>query len=306
MSTEEENDEYLWSKTGPPDAEVVRLERALGRFRDGSELARASTGGARRILFAAAAVIAVALGAWWFVAGRASTSGYAVHGLADRRTIDVGDEVAFATDASVDLGALGEVRVAAGSRLGVLERGAELEKLYLERGRISASILARPRLFQIGTPAGLSIDLGCRYDLAVDDAGTTTLSVRTGRVAFATDGREVLVPRGATCRSVPGRGPDTPVYENAEPDFVAALRAVEFASEPDEDAIARVCTLARREDSLSLFHLLDAPSRALRARVFERLSELYARPIDVTAEGVLAGDEAMRASWREEIERDWR
>lgn len=306
MSTEEENDEYLWSKSGAPDAEVVRLERALGRFRHGRATSSTSNRRTHRVLFAAAAVIAIALGAWWFVAGRAPTSGYAVHGLADRRTIDVGDEVAFATDASVDLGALGEVRVAAGSRLGVLARGDELQKLYLERGRISASILAKPRLFQIGTPAGLSIDLGCRYDLAVDDAGTTTLSVRTGRVAFATDGREVLVPRGATCRAVPGRGPDTPVYENAEPDFVAALRAVEFASEPDAEAIARVCTLARREDSLSLFHLLDAPSRALRSRVFERLSELHARPTDVTAEGILAGDASMRAIWRSEIEQDWR
>jgi hypothetical protein len=304
MSTEEQNDEYLWSKTGAPDPEVARLEDLLGRYRDGSEPIRRSS--PRRFFLAAAAVIAVALGAWWFAAGRASTSGYAVRGLAGTSAIDVGDEVAFANDGAVDLGELGEVRVAAGSRLGVLERGDELHRLFLERGRISASIFAKPRLFQIGTPAGLSIDLGCEYDLAVDDAGMTTLSVRTGRVAFESEGRKVLVPRGATCRAVPGRGPDTPIFEDAEPDFVAALRAVEFAAVPDEAAVARVCELTRREDSLSLFHLLDAPSRTLRARAFERLSELYPRPTDVTSDGVLAGDESMRASWREDIELDWR
>ena len=61
-----------------------------------------------------------------------------------------------------------------------------------------------PQVFQVGTPAGWSIDLGCEYDLAVDDGGAALLEVRTGRVAFRAAGREVIVPRGFGCRTAPG------------------------------------------------------------------------------------------------------
>ncbi|MCC6407188.1 MAG: FecR domain-containing protein [Planctomycetes bacterium] len=312
MSTERRDDEYLWSKRGPPDREVERLERLLGRFAEPAPNANAASTEptadvrARAWLpwLAAAALVVVALGAWRLFASR--DGGYEVRGVAGMRSLGVGESLDASADAELDLGRLGELRVAKGSRLRVVERGDELHKLYLERGAISASVVARPRLFQIDTPAGLSVDLGCEYDLAVDDAGQTTLSVRTGRVAFETEGRKVLVPKGAICRSLPGRGPDTPVFLDAAPDFVAALRSVEFASEPDPDALSRVCELDRREDSLSLFHLLDAPSRELRARVFARLSDAYPRPSDVTLEGILAGDERMLASWRTELEPDWR
>ncbi|MBI5431448.1 MAG: hypothetical protein HZA52_01320 [Planctomycetes bacterium] len=363
MSTEQQDDEYLWSKRGPPEREVERLERLLGRFAEPAPIAQAARtdapaqrvasapdesaqrvelapgeaserglrsrdASAQRVPFApgasgprfarspgarmrarrpwlvAAACVVVVLGAWRLFASR--DDGYAVRGVAGTRSLGVGESLDASADAELDLGRLGELRVAKGSRLRVVERGDELHKLFLERGAISASIVARPRLFQIDTPAGLSVDLGCEYDLAVDDAGLTTLSVRTGRVAFETDGRKVLVPKGAICRSLPGRGPDTPVFLDAAPDFVAALRSVEFSSQPDPEALARVCELDRREDSLSLFHLLDAPSRELRTRVFARLSDAYPRPSDVTLEGILAGDERMLASWRAELEPDWR
>ena len=322
MSTEERDDEYLWSKRGAPDPEVERLERLLGRYAEPAATAPNSLAGERdladrareatshrashawRPWLAAAAIVVVALGAWKLLASNGG--GYEVRGVAGTRSLDVGESLDASADAELDLGALGEVRVVKGSRLRVVERGDELHKLYLERGAISASIFAAPRRFQIDTPAGLSVDLGCEYDLVVDDAGATTLSVRTGRVAFETDGRKVLVPHGASCHAVPGRGPDTPVFHDAELEFVAAVRAVEFASEPDEASIARVTELDRREDSLSLYHLLDAPSRELRGRIFDRLAQVYPQPNDVTREGIVAGDERMRASWLAELEADWR
>lgn len=306
MTRSEEHDQdpqsYLWSKSGPPDPQIERLERLLGRFAHAPHAP--SPAASRRVWLAVAALAVAALGTWLALARE--EGGYALRGVEGLSSLGVGDELVAHSDAELDLGELGEVRIAKGSRVRVLARDAELSKLFLERGRLSASVIARPRHFQIGTPAGLSVDLGCEYDLEVDETGSTTLAVRTGRVAFETEGRKVLVPRNASCRALPGRGPDTPLFAGAAPDFVAAVRAVEFDGRPDEAAIARLIELDRREDSLSLFHLLDAPSRDLRGRLFDRLATVYPVPPGVTREGIVAGDERMRASWRAELEVDWR
>ncbi|MCK6447926.1 MAG: hypothetical protein L6Q99_16155 [Planctomycetes bacterium] len=295
----DEHDDYLWSRSGAPDPEVARLEALLGRF-----AAPKPRVFPWRALVAAAAVVMLAFGAWFALAR--GGDGYELRGADGVRRLGPGDEFVATDDAELDLGRLGEVRVARGAKLRVVERSEELAKLFLERGTLSASVIARPRHFQIGTPAGLSVDLGCEYDLSVDDTGVTTLSVRTGRVAFETEGRKVLVPRGASCRAVPGRGPDTPIFDGAAADFVAAVRAVEFASAPDAAAIARLVELDRREDSLSLFHLLDAPSLELRERLFDRLATVYPLPDGVLREAVVAGSELARLAWRVEFESDWR
>lgn len=295
----DEPDDYLWSRSGAPDPEIARLEALLGRF-----AARKPRKFPWRALVAAAASVLIAFGVWFAFAR--GDDGYELRGADGVRRLGPGDEFVATDDAELDLGRLGEVRVARGAKLRVVERSDELAKLFLERGTLSASVIARPRHFQIGTPAGLSVDLGCEYDLSVDDTGVTTLSVRTGRVAFETDGRKVLVPRGASCRAVPGRGPDTPIFDGAAADFVAAVRAVEFALQPEAAAIARLVELDRREDSLSLYHLLDAPSRELRERVFDRLATIYPLPNGVLREAVVAGSEPARLAWRVEFESDWR
>lgn len=311
MSTSEEHDEYLWSKSGPADPEVERLEALLGRYRHVPAASPIPLAPARAARFpfgwalAAAAVLAV-VGAGAWIWSRDTGAGYRVDGLAGLSRLFAGDEFEAREDVRVEIGALGDVSVRAGSRMRVEDDGEKHHRLFLEEGKLSARIFARPRLFQIGTPAGLSVDLGCRYDLEVDAEGLTHLAVTSGRVAFETDGRKVLVPEGAACDALPGRGPNTPVFLDADARFVQAVREVEYDAEPDAAAVEQLTSLARREDSLSLFHLLDAPSRSLRERVYERLSVMYELPDDATREGLVEGNAAMRLAWREEMDHDWR
>jgi hypothetical protein len=64
------NDDYLWDKSGEPDAEVERLERLLGKFHHQPQPLEMPAPTPRRMLFpslavaAAVALIAVALGVW--------------------------------------------------------------------------------------------------------------------------------------------------------------------------------------------------------------------------------------------------
>ena len=181
--------------------------------------------------------------------------------------------------------------------------------LWLERGTISATIFAAPRLFQLGTPSGIAVDMGCAYTATVDDAGITRLAVTLGQVSFETPQRKVLVPRGASARAWPGRGPGTPVWDDVPTEFRAAVERLDAsigsAATPAAE-LATVLATERTEDSLSLYHLLDsALDGAPRAQIYERLVALAPPPEGVTRAGCLARDPGQLLAWRDAMGWAW-
>lgn len=328
------DDRYLWDKSGPADPEVARLERLLAPrawapdARSAAELERALADGParasrrvparatrppRRLVLAgslaavAALVVALALLGPRPDERRGETerAGYRVHGLAGRERVAVGEELVVAGEATLEIADLGEVTVEPGSRVGVVAAGADLHRLTLAEGALRARILAPPRLFQVDTPAGLTTDLGCEYTLRVLPDGSAEMAVLSGQVAFELDGREVYVPAGAACTSSPATGPSAPLFADAAPAFRAAVERAERAPEPASADLDVIAGIDRREDGLTLFHLLDAPSPALRERAFARLSDLFPKPPGAT-DAELRVPGPARAAWLEAMKPHWR
>lgn len=309
--SDDETDEYLWEKRGPVDPELARLETLLGRYRlerepfAAPEPARRFT--PRRVIGLAAGLAAAGILFWAF--GGLRSSGYRVIGVEGRELVRAGERFSTGAGAGarLEIGWLGHVDVEPNSRVAVEDCGKDAHRLFLERGSVKAKIWAQPRLFQIGTPAGNSIDLGCAYELDVADDGISRLRVTTGQVAFEFQGREIYVPAGWTCTSDPQRGPGAPVNDEASAEYRAALEAVEFAADPDPALVARVLDVGH-EGTLTLWHLMTSARTAasLRHAAFEVLAKDYWRPAWVTEDGVLAGDAKMRAAWLEEMKPAWR
>jgi hypothetical protein len=309
------DDRYLWDKTGPVDADVERLERELGRFRH--ERRPLPLTRRRRILpramFAAAAALLAAAGLAWVVRAGASPrwrveslQGTAVAGAAPvhaPRALPAGQgvETDGVSRAKLKMGRVAEISVGPNSRLRLLPSRAAEQRLALDRGTIGAKIWAPPRFFIIQTSSALAVDLGCAYTLAVDDAGIGLLRVETGWVSFERDARESIVPAGAACATRPGKGPGTPYYEDAAPEFREALERLDLGT-GGEAALATVLSSARKRDGLTLWHLLARTAGGNRERVCERLEQLVPPPAGVTREAVLRGDARGLERWRWELE----
>lgn len=300
--------DYLWDKSAPADPEVERLERLLGRFRyRGSVPAPRARIRHLRPWLAAAAGVAAALAAVLVPLGRGG--GYRVAGVEGRTRVSAGEVLeVVGRSARLRIADLGEVELEPGSRLAVesVERG---HAFYLERGRLTARIDAAPRLFQVGTPAGVSIDLGCVYTLAVAEDGETLLEVSTGQVAFAFEDREVYVPAGASCRSVPGRGPSPPVFDDAQPTRKLALDRC-AAGLPKEDDLAHLLDLSDRDDALPLFALLFDPAQPIdvREKIYDRFRHHFHLPpeSEIPRAAVLGCDGRAREAWLDSLRSNWR
>ncbi|MGH9399794.1 MAG: hypothetical protein ACRD00_05465 [Thermoanaerobaculia bacterium] len=314
MDDRNENENaYLWDKSGPPDPEVERLERLLHPLGLRSQKPRLWPRRRGPILaIAVAAAVLLAAGAVWIartldrgdwnVARVAGTPAVAARPMGETGRLSVGQviETDAASRARLSVGLIGEVEVSPNSRLRLVRASSTDHRLALERGSISARIWAPPRLFFVQTPSALAVDLGCVYRLDVDDAGAGLLSVTTGWVALEDAGREAVVPAEASCRLRPGAGPGTPFFDDASPAFRAALDRIDAAPR-DAGALETLLGQARRRDALTLWHLLSRLSPEASGRVYGRLAGLVAPPAGVMREGIERHDAQMIDLWRSEL-----
>jgi ferric-dicitrate binding protein FerR (iron transport regulator) len=321
------SDDYLWERGGPADADVERLERALAPQRWSGRIPALPPRPRRRpwipalALAAAAAALIVLPLVLDREAGADRDISYRVETLAGAPRVESRshDELlrpgdALVTDARsrarVEIAELGDVVLEPGTRLRV-ERpqqgaaGAE-HLLFLERGTVAASIFAAPRVFQVGTPAGIAVDLGCIYTASVEEGGATRLAVVSGQVSFEADGRRAIVPSGAWCRALPGAGPGPAFREDAPEALVEAVARLLAAALPSPAEIERVLDAARPgEDALTLWHLLEHPSEPVRVAVYGALAAVEPPPEGADRAALTAGDRAALDRWRHAMSWSW-
>jgi len=199
--------------------------------------------------------------------------------------------------ALIAVGHIGQVEVKPGTRLQLVAARRDDHRLALARGGIDATVDAVPRLFFVDTPAGTAIDLGCAYTLETDSLGNGRLHVTRGEVAFETGPRSSRVLLGAIIQTRPAIGPGIPYVEDAPGPLVRALVAFDF-EKGGARAARTILALARAQDAMSLWHLLQRVDPALRAMVYDRLAALVPPPPGVTRSRAIALDSrALEGYW---------
>jgi len=115
------------------------------------------------------------------------------------------------------------------------------------------------------------------------------LHVTAGEVEFQTGSHASRVLLGALMQIRPTTGPGIPYVEGAPAPFVRALIAFDFAQRGTRArAIRTVLALARPQDALSLWHVLQRVDPALRGVVYDRLAALVPPPPGVTRRAAIA------------------
>jgi hypothetical protein len=298
------NEDYLWDRSGKPDAELVRLEELLGRFRvSGTHryfVPVRSPRLGKRWALAAAAVLAVgvALAVYKIHATgpvtpwQLSLAGRKPRAVRAGQAIDTSNEIG----ATMESEFAGRIDIERDSRLRLLSTRDDEQRFALDHGTIHALIWAPPTKFVVDTPSAQTVDLGCQYSLRVARDGSGFLTVETGWVAFQWHNLESFIPAGAACATRPGHGPETPYFLDAPVALTAAVSR--FDTTGDWDALKAALPLARERDALTLWHLLQRTRGAQRGELFDRFAALVTLPPDVSRKSILHGDRnAIDAAW---------
>jgi hypothetical protein len=327
-------DDYLWDGSGEPDPEIQKLETSLGRYRHNQPATPFEKIADMRpvkqhwnffsltwpyqlaaigaIFLVAATVFLVRrprltgnAGPSWDVARLEGTPRVGWHSVGEKSgPLKLGIGQTLVTDnssrATITLDETGRIEVGVGSRLRLVTSGSGHKRLSLERGTIHAIIWAPPGEFVVDTPSAVAVDLGCVYTLHVDDSGAGLLRTTMGWVGFKLNGHESFIPAGAVCKTRPKIGPGTPYFEDASASFRDALSRFDFESNAPTERNALLGILlvdARKDDSLTLWHLLSRVNETDRPAVYDRLASLARPPAGVTREGILRLDRPMLDAW---------
>jgi hypothetical protein len=313
------SDDYLWDGAGTPDPDVQRLEALLGRLRTplaGAPAPRLPQQPTRwrtpRYLapaLATAAAVLIMIGITlrtraagsWEVASLAGQPRVGSSALDGTGRIAVGQTLVTdaASQARLTVGRIGEVTIDSNTRVRLVAARDGRHQLALDRGTLHAVINAPPGQFVVNTPSATATDLGCAYTLHVDEAGAGYLTVTSGWVALDLNGRESLVPVGASCRTDARRGPGTPSYDDADPEMRRALEGFDEA----RDAASRSAALrvvlghAGPGDAMTLWHLISRADAVDRPAIVDALEDLLPMPPGVTRDAILRLDHSALDQW---------
>jgi hypothetical protein len=262
-----------------------------------------------------AAAVALALGVGVFVITRPPRAAWEVArvkgGQTEKGSISEGEWLQ--TDASsraritlsnAIIGDIGTVEVEPNTRVRMVASTPGEQRLRLARGEIRASVSAPPRLFFVDTPASTAVDLGCAYTMNADEDGNGLLRVTLGWVSLEWEGRESLVPAGASCQMRPKIGPGTPYFDDASRGLRLALADFDFGKGGDAE-LDTILAEARVRDTLTLWHLLSRVEPGGRQRVYNRIVALVPLPKGVSPDKALQLDAAVLKLWREELAWKW-
>jgi hypothetical protein len=206
--------------------------------------------------------------------------------------------------ARIEVASIGNVEIGPNSRVKLVGTNETQHRLSLERGSLHARIAAPPRLFIVDTPSAAAVDLGCEYTLEVDSAGNSKLNVTSGFVALEDAGRESIVPAGASCLTMKGKGLGTPFSAEATHEFMRALHSFDFGNGGSR-AVKEIVRQAEFYDIITLWHLLSRVTKNDRPAVYDTLARFVAPPDGVTREGILSLNKRMLEDYRAAVETAW-
>jgi len=280
------NDDYLWDKSGEPDAEVQKLEELLGRYRsaaampDFNRVAVIRRHPLRPFAVAAALIVCAILGAIRFYTPANRWRAIDESGVADvpHSLLRAGD-VVRTERGSVRLQspAVGTIDLGANTTVRLVENRSRRHRLALAAGTIHAKTTSQPGVFVIDTPKARAIDLGCEYTLTIAPNGGGVLHVIAGWVDLTHDYEQSLVPQGASAFIGSDRSLTVPIFDDAAPRFKTAVL---------QHDVPAIVALARTRDAFTLLNLFRLSTPDERMLLYDRLEQLVPPPPSITRESV--------------------
>jgi hypothetical protein len=214
--------------------------------------------------------------------------------ITDQGILKIGERLVTDSEsrARLKIGTFGEIDIEPQSEIKIIETKSSEYQLVLSKGKISVRTWAAPKLFSIETPSASVKDFGSIYYLSVDEKSITKLQVKTGWVLIEANNIKSLSGAASICYADKMIGCGAPFSIDASDAFQNALHKLNFEN-GGEVELEKVLSESRKEDLISLFHLLTRSQQMDRERIYNRITQLFVIPQSITRKGIIIGDQEM-------------
>lgn len=199
-----------------------------------------------------------------------------------------------------------QIRMSANAQLRLADARPERSRLDLAVGRLWARTKKTPAALEIRTPAALGVVRGTDWDLEVDDAGRTTLTVLSGLIVLSNPQGEVEVGPAEQAYVEPGKAPvkrrlvqprERVQWVMADP--MSPQRYAEFRREALPPALAPLAAPLRSGDLATLRQQVEALAAQPQAPA---VVELLRADLRAWAGDLQAAETGLAQAWQRQPE----
>jgi hypothetical protein len=174
-------------------------------------------------------------------------------------------------------------------------------RVSLKNGSIKIITTAMIPYITVDLKNYLIRDVGGVFSVNLDEYGNTNVFVDFGMVEIFYKNHSFLLDEGYNCELHPGKRPGTPYRFDASDSLKILIRQFDLKS-GDNSLVEKIVDVANQSDALTLLSLIPRVSQIKRQILYQKISDYFPPPDNVTSMGIITLDQDMIEEWWNEIE----
>ena len=195
----------------------------------------------------------------------------------------------------------GRVELNSNSSVTLLKAKNGGNKILFNRGSIKIITTAIIPYLSVEIGKYIVRDVGGVFSIKVINPELTTVFIDFGMAEILYNGKSFMLDEGYNIDLIKGRQPGTP-YRFDATDSLKHLIKIFDDKNGDDELVDKIVEQAQKSDALSLLALIPKVSPVKRQILFQKISNYFSPPKDVTRMGIVTLDLDMVNSWWNEIE----
>jgi hypothetical protein len=194
----------------------------------------------------------------------------------------------------------GRIELNSNSRVILLNPKNGDNKIILRKGVIKIITTTQIPYLEVELKHCSIKDIGGVFTVSRNEDGNAKVFVNFGMVEILYKDISYLLDEGYNCELIEGKQPGTPYRFDAADSLKNFVR--EFDLEKNEELIDKIISEAVSSDALTLLALIPKVTPIKRQILFQKVSNFFPPPKDVTRMGIVTLNSDMLDSWWNEIE----
>ena len=173
-------------------------------------------------------------------------------------------------------------------------------RIRLERGSVKIKNVSEYPDFAIDLKNSYVIDRGGEYTVSVDDYKNAKIFVSFGFTEINYNNESYFLSEKYVCDIMTGKKPGTPYRSDAPDTLIHEIKDFDYNNGGD-NSIDNIISSARKSDMLTLLAIIPRASQIKRETLFQKITNHFPPPENVTRMDILRADKKMLHIWWEEI-----